>query len=80
HMPKNSAAGIIIAAFSVIFGFAMVWHIWWLAIVGVTGMGATWIAKSFDEDVDYNVPVSDIERIENEHHAHLSKAGLNQVN
>ncbi|BGI53699.1 MAG: cytochrome o ubiquinol oxidase subunit I [Candidatus Hamiltonella defensa (Ceratovacuna japonica)] len=80
HMPKNSAAGIIIAAFSVIFGFAMVWHIWWLAIVGVTGMGATWIAKSFDEDVDYNAPVSDIERIENEHHAHLSKAGLNQVN
>ncbi|WP_174891618.1 cytochrome o ubiquinol oxidase subunit I [Candidatus Hamiltonella defensa] len=80
HMPKNSAAGIIIAAFSVIFGFAMVWSIWWLAIVGVTGMGATWIAKSFDQDVDYYVPVSDIERIENEHHAHLSKAGLNQVN
>ncbi|WP_339050270.1 cytochrome o ubiquinol oxidase subunit I [Candidatus Hamiltonella endosymbiont of Tuberolachnus salignus] len=80
HMPKNSATGIIIAAFSVIFGFAMIWHIWWLAIVGVIGMGATWIAKSFDQDVDYYVPISDIERIENEHNEYLSKAGLNQVN
>lgn len=34
HMPKNSGAGIVIAAFSTIFGFAMIWHIWWLAIVG----------------------------------------------
>ncbi len=38
HMPKNSGAGIVIAAFSTIFGFAMIWHIWWLAIVGFAGM------------------------------------------
>lgn len=80
HMPKNSATGIIIAAFSVIFGFAMIWHIWWLAIVGVIGIAATWIAKSFDEDVDYYVPISDIELIENKHHEYLNKAGLNHVN
>ncbi|WP_130651505.1 cytochrome o ubiquinol oxidase subunit I [Candidatus Hamiltonella defensa] len=80
HMPKNSAAGLIIAAFSVIFGFAMIWSIWWLAVVGVIGMGATWIAKSFDQDVDYNVPISDIELIENKHHEYLNKASLNHVN
>lgn len=55
HMPKNSGAGIVIAAFSTIFGFAMIWHIWWLAIVGFAGMIITWIVKSFDEDVDYYV-------------------------
>ncbi|ASX26240.1 cytochrome o ubiquinol oxidase subunit I [Candidatus Williamhamiltonella defendens] len=80
HMPKNSAAGLIIAAFSVIFGFSMIWSIWWLAVVGVIGMGATWIAKSFDQDVDYNVPISDIELIENKHHEYLNKASLNHVN
>lgn len=80
HMPKNSATGIIIAAFSVIFGFAMIWHIWWLAIVGVIGIAATWIAKSFDQDVDYYVPISDIELIENKHHEYLNKASLNHVN
>lgn len=38
HMPKNSGAGIIIAAFATVFGFAMIWHIWWMAIVGFGGM------------------------------------------
>ncbi len=81
HMPKNSPAGIIIADFSVIFGFAMILYIWWLAIVGVIGrMAATWVAKICDPDADYYVPVSDIECIENEHYVHLSKTGFNHVN
>ncbi|MFP1463597.1 hypothetical protein ACLB1E_30645 [Escherichia coli] len=37
-------------------------HIWWLAIVGFAGMIITWIVKSFDEDVDYYVPVAEIEK------------------
>lgn len=42
----------------------MIWHIWWLAIVGFAGMIITWIVKSFDEDVDYYVPVAEIEKLE----------------
>ncbi|NHX33654.1 cytochrome o ubiquinol oxidase subunit I, partial [Escherichia coli] len=61
HMPKNTGAGVIIAAFSLVLGFAMIWHIWWLTIIGFGGMIITWIAKSFDEDVDYYVPVAEIE-------------------
>lgn len=80
HMPKNTSAGVIIAAFSLVFGFAMIWHIWWMAIVGFVGMIVTWIAKSFDEDVDYYVPVDEIERIENQHYQQLSSAGVKHVN
>ena len=80
HMPKNTAAGVIIAGFSLIFGFAMIWHIWWLAIVGFAGMIVTWIVKSFDEDVDYYVPVAEVEKIENAHYEQLSKAGVDNVN
>nr|WP_329808584.1 cytochrome o ubiquinol oxidase subunit I [Gallibacterium anatis] len=76
HMPKNTAAGVIIAVFTMIFGFAMIWHIWWLAIVSFVGMVVTWIAKSFDQDVDYYVPVDQIETIENKHFQELSQAGL----
>ena len=80
HMPKNSGAGIVIAAFSTIFGFAMIWHIWWLAIVGFAGMIITWIVKSFDEDVDYYVPVAEIEKLENQHFDEITKAGLKNGN
>ncbi|KGM28481.1 cytochrome o ubiquinol oxidase subunit I [Photorhabdus luminescens] len=80
HMPKNAGAGVIIAGFSLLFGFAMIWHIWWLVIASFAGMIITWIAKSFDEDVDYYVPVAEVEQIENQHHEQISKAGLNHVN
>ncbi|UMX56852.1 hypothetical protein MJ524_06745 [Escherichia coli] len=78
HMPKNSPVQVSsFAAFSTIFGFAMIWHIWWLAIVGFAGaIIATWILKSFDEDVDYYVPVAEIEKLENQHFDEITKAGL----
>ncbi len=65
HMPRNTAAGFIIAAFSLLFGFAMVWHMWLFAAVGLVGMIATFIARSYDQDVDYYVPAAEVERIEN---------------
>jgi hypothetical protein len=37
-MPKNSGAGIVIAAFATVFGFAMIWHIWWMAIASFIGI------------------------------------------
>jgi cytochrome o ubiquinol oxidase subunit 1 len=43
-------------------------------------MIVTWIAKSFDEDVDYYVQVDEIERIENQHYEQISKAGVKHVN
>lgn len=80
HMPKNTAAGIIISAFCLIFGFAMVWYIWWLAIIGFVGIIATWIGKSFDNNVDCYVSVEEIKRIENQHYDELKKAGIYYVN
>lgn len=80
HMPKNTGAGVVIAAFSLVFGFALIWHIWWLAIVGFAGMIVTWIVHSFNEDVDYFVPVEEVERIENRHFDQISEAGVKNVN
>jgi cytochrome o ubiquinol oxidase subunit I len=33
-MPRNTGAGFILAALCGVFGFAMIWHIWWLAALG----------------------------------------------
>lgn len=80
HMPKNTGASVIIAAFSLAFGFALIWHIWWLAIVGLTGMIVTWIIHSFDENVNYYVPVEEVERIENRHFDQINEADVKNVN
>jgi cytochrome o ubiquinol oxidase subunit I len=39
-MPRNSPIGIVIAFFAVVLGFALIWHIWWMAIVGLIGIVA----------------------------------------
>ncbi|PLC57553.1 cytochrome o ubiquinol oxidase subunit I [Photobacterium carnosum] len=71
HMPKNTWAGVVISMFSLMFGFAFIWHIWWMVIAGAVGMIASWIGYSFQRSKDYYVEVSEIEAIERKH---LAKA------
>jgi len=74
HMPRNTSAGFWIGAFSIVMGFALTWHIWWLALVGLVGMIGSFIARTFDNDIDYYVPAAEVERIENERFALLDQA------
>ncbi|GED21639.1 cytochrome o ubiquinol oxidase subunit I [Halomonas halmophila] len=67
HMPKDTWEGPVLGLLATVFGFALVWHIWWLAIVGGIGTFAVFMARVFREDVDYYVPAAEVERIEREH-------------
>ncbi|MDV2449866.1 cytochrome o ubiquinol oxidase subunit I [Xanthomonas hortorum] len=73
HMPRNTGAGVYIGAFSVLMGFGLIWHIWWLAIIGLVGMIGSFIARTFDDDIDYWVPADEVERIENARFALLEQ-------
>ncbi|HEY4516400.1 MAG TPA: cytochrome o ubiquinol oxidase subunit I [Candidatus Paceibacterota bacterium] len=63
-MPKNTGMGFIIAACSFAFGFAMVWHIWWLVVLALLAIFICVVARSFGEDIEYTVPAAEIARIE----------------
>ncbi|EHK70880.1 MULTISPECIES: cytochrome o ubiquinol oxidase subunit I [Pseudomonadaceae] len=64
HMPRNTGAGIVISLFALILGFALIWHIWWLAIASFVGCIVTAVVRSYDDDVDYYVPAEEVARIE----------------
>ena len=64
HMPKNTAAGIVLAGISALFGFAMIWHIWWLAAASFIGLIAATIVHTFNYDRDYHIPADEVTRIE----------------
>jgi cytochrome o ubiquinol oxidase subunit 1 len=74
HMPKNTAAGFVNGVLSFIFGFAMVWYIWWLAVISALGMLVTVIIRSADDNTDYPVPAAEVERIENLRYRKLANA------
>jgi cytochrome o ubiquinol oxidase subunit 1 len=65
HMPKNTAAGFIIAALSAVFGFAMIWHIWWLAVGSFAVMAAAVIIHTFNYKRDFYIPAEDVVHTEN---------------
>ncbi len=64
HMPKGTASGVVISAFALIFGFAMVWYIWWLAIASFVAMLAIGIAHTFNYNRDYYIPADEVRQTE----------------
>ena len=73
HMPKNTWAGVVIGGASLAFGFAMVWWIWWMAILSGGAMLAAWIVYAFSDDKDYYVEVDEILAIEQKRYANLRR-------
>ncbi len=66
HMPKNTGAGVIVSAISVVLGFALVWHIWWLAALSMLAIIAVSIAHTFNYNREYYIPASDVSTVEAE--------------
>ena len=65
HMPRSTAMGVVLSGAALVFGFAMVWYIWWLAIVSFLGLIAIAIAHTFNYDRDYYIPESEVAITEN---------------
>ena len=64
HMPKNTAAGMLLAGLGTVFGFAMVWYIWWLAVVSFVALIAVAIAHTFNYDRDTHLPAQEVAQFE----------------
>lgn len=64
EMPMNSPTGFISAFFAAILGFALIWHIWWLVIVGLLGAFGTFIAFAWRDHDEYHIAAAEVERID----------------
>ncbi|MBP2308140.1 cytochrome o ubiquinol oxidase subunit I [Azospirillum melinis] len=66
HMPSNTGTGIILAGISTALGFALIWHIWWLAAVSFIGLLVVAIGHTFNYNRDFHIPVDEVVRTESE--------------
>ncbi|AKJ27322.1 cytochrome o ubiquinol oxidase subunit I [Caldimonas brevitalea] len=66
HMPKNTAAGFVIAVLSTVCGFALIWHIWWLAGLSFAATLLATIVHTFNYKRDYYIPAEQVARTEGE--------------
>jgi cytochrome o ubiquinol oxidase subunit 1 len=60
HMPSNTGAGVVIAALSTVFGFAMIWHMWPLAIASFAATVLASIIHTFNYKRDYYIPAAEV--------------------
>jgi cytochrome o ubiquinol oxidase subunit I len=70
--PKSSATGFITAFFSVVTGFALIWHIWWMAGVGVFGIFLMTLAFAFRDEEEIEIPAEQIAWFEQAHQAEIA--------
>ncbi len=66
EMPRNSPTGFIAAFFAVVTGFALIWHIWWMVIVGLIGAFGTFVGFAWRNRYEYELPAHELAKIDEE--------------
>jgi cytochrome o ubiquinol oxidase subunit 1 len=64
EMPRNSPIGFVNAFFATIVGFALIWHIWWIVIVGLLAIAVGILVFGWSENREREIPASEIARLE----------------
>jgi cytochrome o ubiquinol oxidase subunit 1 len=59
-VPQNTMIGITLSFFAVILGFAMIWHIWWMAIVGGLGFVVACLVYAWRTSTETKIPAHDL--------------------
>jgi cytochrome o ubiquinol oxidase subunit I len=65
-LPRNTSAGVVLAALSTVFGFAMIWYVWWLAATSFVLIVAYAIYHTFNYDREFHLPSAEVIRCEDE--------------
>ena len=77
HMPNNTIAGFIGGILELVIGFAMVWHIWWLAAVCFLAFIVTILLHSLNADhAGHYISAEDVQKTEDEFSAVLKAQGV----
>jgi cytochrome o ubiquinol oxidase subunit 1 len=64
QLPKNTPMGIFIAMGAFMFGFGLIWHMWWLAVIGLLGVITLIIIRAHDEETEYTITAKELAKLE----------------
>jgi cytochrome o ubiquinol oxidase subunit 1 len=63
-VPSPSPTGFVTAFFAVIMGFALIWHVWWMAVAGLAGIVSTALVHAWRVDGEVEIPVETLAALE----------------
>lgn len=64
ELPRNSGSGLILGAVAFVIGFAVIWHIWWLALAALIGFLVVLALRLTDDDTEYVLTARQVAKAE----------------
>ncbi|MBV9541971.1 MAG: cbb3-type cytochrome c oxidase subunit I [Alphaproteobacteria bacterium] len=64
EMPVNSSVGVYTAFFASLTGFSLIWHIWWLAGLGLVAAFIGFVVLAWRDVHEYEVPAEIVARVD----------------
>jgi cytochrome o ubiquinol oxidase subunit 1 len=59
-MPSNSGVSVAIGILSIAFGFGMIWHIYWLSLIGLFGVIVALLWRNSSDVHEYTIPAAEV--------------------
>ena len=64
EIPRNSPTGFVTALFATVTGFALIWHIWWLVVLGLIGAYVTFVVFAWRDHTELVIPAEEVARMD----------------
>jgi cytochrome o ubiquinol oxidase subunit I len=64
EVPRNSPTGFITAFFATITGFALIWHIWWIVVLGLVGAYVTFVVLAWRDVTESPIPAEEVAKMD----------------
>jgi cytochrome o ubiquinol oxidase subunit I len=74
HIPRNNPTGVMLAFCTTVLGFALIWRIGWLAVLGLLGAIVVALVQAWRTDREILVPAAEVEAFEHTSAARRSVA------
>lgn len=72
-VPKNTGAGVVVGLLSLIFGMAIIWHVWWLVLASFIAIIVAVIVRTMDDDIEKVVSADELWRADDTHYKAWNK-------
>ena len=63
-MPRNTPIGFIIAFFATVTGFSLIWHIWWIVVIGLVAIAVGILVFGWSENREHEISANEMAQLE----------------
>ena len=64
EIPRNTPVGFVTAFLATVTGFALIWHIWWMVVLGLLGALITFVVFAWRDRTEFVISADEAARVD----------------